>query len=117
AELTRLTPVLLNEARERGDLYAETTHGAYVRPLVAMAADEATTARGELTDLLRQLPKGGPHRPHPGASFRVGEADRHNGDAGGGNPAGGGGDRTRQPWHGALRRRGPPPPWGAARRG
>jgi hypothetical protein len=81
AELTRLTPILLEDARERGDLYALTTHGAYVRPLVAMAADEPTTARGELTELMRQMPRAGFHLQHTVAALRMVEIDLYDGDA------------------------------------
>ena len=64
AELSRRFPVLINEARERGDLYAEMNLSTYILSIVRLAADEPGAARDELRRVTGQWSRQGYHVQH-----------------------------------------------------
>jgi len=53
AELSRRRPKLLEEARERGDLYAVTNFSTYIMSFDRLAADQVDEARKELAEAMR----------------------------------------------------------------
>src|SRR5439155_6941837 len=66
-ELRRLTerlPALVQEARERGDLYAETCFRTRVGYLPPLAAGDAHAARREVRESLGRWSQGGLHVQH-----------------------------------------------------
>ena len=64
SELSRRVPMLLNEARERGDLYASMNLSTYVRSIMGIASDEAEAARQESLRVMSQWSKHGYHVQH-----------------------------------------------------
>jgi hypothetical protein len=64
AELKRRTSLILKEAQERGDLYLLVMTGAYIRPILRLAADEVEGAEEELTEVLGQWTRQGFHVQH-----------------------------------------------------
>lgn len=54
AELTRRRPKHLQEARERGDLYALTNFSTYIMSLDRLAADQPEEGREEMNEAMRQ---------------------------------------------------------------
>ena len=63
-EMSRRFPVLINEARERGDLYAEMNLSTYILTVVRLAADEPGAARDELRRVAGQWSREGYHVQH-----------------------------------------------------
>ena len=63
-ELTRLTPELLNDADERGDLYASTNLSTQILSLVRLAADEPVSARAGLERAMSGWSQNGYHVQH-----------------------------------------------------
>ena len=63
-ELRRRLPILLKEARERGDLYAATNLATFVGHLTRLAADDPTGARQELQEVIRHWSQQGFHVQH-----------------------------------------------------
>ena len=64
AELSRRQPILLQEARERGDLYATMNHSTYSFFLVRLAADEPDRARDEVRRMMEPWSLAGYHIQH-----------------------------------------------------
>jgi hypothetical protein len=64
AELNRRLPVLLKEARERGDLYAATNLGTFVGHLTWLAADDPKGAQDDLRELMGRWSRQGFHVQH-----------------------------------------------------
>jgi serine/threonine protein kinase len=63
-ELGRLLPALLQDAHERGDLFAAIRLRARMSPAVRLAADDAAGARAEVQEALRAWSSGGFHIQH-----------------------------------------------------
>jgi hypothetical protein len=63
-ELNRRLPALLQEARERSNLYVETNFGTFVIPSMRLAADDPTGARTELQGSVSRCPQQGYHVQH-----------------------------------------------------
>jgi len=64
AELGRQWPRLLDEARDRGDLYAVMNLSTYLLCIVRLAADEPDRARGEVGQAMAHWSRGGYHVQH-----------------------------------------------------
>ena len=64
ADMSQRTRVLLDEARERGDLYASTNMGTFMVPHALLAADDPRGAARELEDHARQWSFRGFHLQH-----------------------------------------------------
>jgi len=64
AELTRICPALLKEARDRGDLYAIANLSTQIMTLVRLAADDPDGARNELEAIMGQWSQNGYHVQH-----------------------------------------------------
>jgi hypothetical protein len=64
AELARRFPLLINEARGRGDLYAVMNLSTYVLTLVRLAADDLAGARDEMAHVKGQWSRDGYHVQH-----------------------------------------------------
>ncbi|MBV9122843.1 MAG: AAA family ATPase, partial [Planctomycetes bacterium] len=69
AELSRRGPALLNDAQERGDLFAATNLKTYVLPMVFLAADRPEQARDSVAQGLAQWSQQGFHAQHLLALF------------------------------------------------
>jgi serine/threonine protein kinase len=64
AELSRRFPMLINEARERGDLYAAMNLSTYILSVVRLAADEPDAALEEIRWVIGQWSGAGYHVQH-----------------------------------------------------
>jgi hypothetical protein len=64
AEITRRLPALLQEARERGDLYAATNLGTFVGHLTWLAADDPEGAERDLGEVMERWSRQGFHVQH-----------------------------------------------------
>ena len=64
AELCRRWPILLAQARERGDLYASMNLSSYLMSVVRLAADDPDTARAELRETMARWSRQGYHVQH-----------------------------------------------------
>jgi serine/threonine protein kinase len=64
AELSRISPALLKEARDRGDLYATTNVSTQIMTLVRLAADDPDGALRELNLIMCQWSQIGYHVQH-----------------------------------------------------
>jgi hypothetical protein len=64
AELSRVCPALLKEARGRGDRYATTNLATQIMTLVRLGTDQADEARAELEDVMRRWSQNGYHVQH-----------------------------------------------------
>jgi hypothetical protein len=64
SELARRLPVLVKEARERGDLYVESNVSTYCAPLVWMAADDPEGGRRTVHDVMGRWSQRGFHSQH-----------------------------------------------------
>jgi hypothetical protein len=64
AELCRRWPILLAQARDRGDLYAVMNLSSYLMSVVRLAADDPRTARTELRETMAQWSRAGYHVQH-----------------------------------------------------
>jgi hypothetical protein len=63
-ELARISPGLLKEARERGDLYAIANLSTQIMAMVRLGADDPTGARQELTEVMGAWTQNGYHVQH-----------------------------------------------------
>jgi hypothetical protein len=80
-EINRRLPRLLQEARERDDLYEETNLCLAVRTFVRLAADEPQRARTELADLMAKWSQQGFHVQHMNRLSDDMQIDLYQGDA------------------------------------
>jgi hypothetical protein len=64
AELTRRLPILLQEARERGDLYSATNLGTFVGHLTWLAADDPEGAEHDMQEVMALWSHRGFHVQH-----------------------------------------------------
>jgi hypothetical protein len=64
AELSRRWPILLAQARERGDLYAAINLSSYLMSVVRLAADDPDAARADLKENMAQWSQQGYHVQH-----------------------------------------------------
>ena len=67
AELSRRRPILLQEARERGDLYATMNLSTYSFSIVRLAADEPDRARDEVRRMMEPIREPAEHLLQEGA--------------------------------------------------
>lgn len=65
--MRRLWPALMQEASDRGDLYAEATLGSIYMTLIRLADDEPHAARRDLDAAMARWPTEGFHVQHSGA--------------------------------------------------
>src|SRR5262249_23736020 len=54
ADMTRRSTLILQEARDKGDLFTGANLGTYIEPLARLAEDEPAEARRVIEDALRQ---------------------------------------------------------------
>ncbi|HEY7422786.1 MAG TPA: protein kinase [Gemmataceae bacterium] len=80
-EINRRLPRLLKEARERDDLYGETTLSLAVRTFVLLTADEPERARAELVRVMEKWSQQGFHVQHMNRLFDEAQIDLYLGDA------------------------------------
>jgi serine/threonine protein kinase/tetratricopeptide (TPR) repeat protein len=64
AELSRRWPILLNQARQRGNRYAVMNLSSYLMSIVRLAADDPDRAQAELQDVTSQWSQRGYHVQH-----------------------------------------------------
>ncbi|WP_422931466.1 serine/threonine-protein kinase PknK [Singulisphaera sp. PoT] len=83
AELARRFPLLINEARERGDLYAVMNLSTYIRTVVMLGADEPKTAREEAEKIEEQWSHDGNHVQHNDFIWSLIQVDLYSGDGAG----------------------------------
>jgi hypothetical protein len=81
AELNRICPALLREARERGDRYAETNLSTQIMALVRLAADDADGARADLRRVMSEWSQHGYHVQHHDALLAIIPVELYCGDA------------------------------------
>ncbi len=79
-ELRARLPVLLKEARERGDLYAATNLGTFVGYLTWLAADDPEGARRDLGEVMGQWSQQGFHVQHLTGLMAQVQIDLYRGD-------------------------------------
>jgi hypothetical protein len=63
-ELSRRCPALIDEARQRGNLFARTNYRTYPMALVHLAADEPDAARRDMREALEEWTQRGYHLQH-----------------------------------------------------
>ncbi len=80
AELSRRWPILLDQARARGDLYAAMNLSSYIMSIVRLAADEPDTADRELRQTMSQWSREGYHVQHNDALWAVVQIALYRGD-------------------------------------
>ncbi|MBY0528340.1 MAG: protein kinase [Gemmataceae bacterium] len=81
AELSRRCPALVQEAQERGDLYALTNIQTFTLPLTRLAADDPESARRDVKQALSQWSQQGYHIQHYAALVAGASIDLYTGDA------------------------------------
>jgi hypothetical protein len=81
AEINRRLPRLIQEARQRDDLYEETNLCLVIRTFVRLAADEAQRARSELAQVMEKWSQQGFHVQHMNRLFDEVQIDLYEGDA------------------------------------
>jgi hypothetical protein len=81
AELNRRLPLLMKDARDRGDLYALVSFGTIITPFVQMAADDPSGARSAIEEALGLWSHQDVHVQHAYALYRQGEIDLYEGRA------------------------------------
>jgi eukaryotic-like serine/threonine-protein kinase len=79
AELSRRWPILLMQARERGDLYAAMNLSTYLMSVVRLAADDPATARAELRETMAQWSREGYHVQHNDALWAAVQIELYSG--------------------------------------
>jgi hypothetical protein len=79
AELARRWPLLLKEARARGDLYAVMNLSTYLMSLVRLAADEPEQARREIDLTMAQWSRQGYHVQHNDALWGLAQVELYRG--------------------------------------
>jgi hypothetical protein len=79
-EINRRLPRLLQEARERDDLYEETNLSLGIRTFVSLGADEPERARDELADVMAKWSQQGFHVQHMNRLCDEAQIDLYQGD-------------------------------------
>lgn len=79
-ELGRRWPVLLKEARERGDLYAVMNLSTYIMAIVRLAADRPDEAYDVLRQIMSQWSRQGYHVQHNDELWAAGLIELYRGD-------------------------------------
>ena len=79
AELSRRWPILLTQARDRGDLYAVMNLSSYLMSVVRLAADDPDTARAELRETMAQWSRQGYHVQHNDALWAAVQIELYRG--------------------------------------
>lgn len=79
-ELARRLPLLINEARERGDLYGVMNLSTYILSTVHLAADKPDAAREEPQRVMEKWSHGGYHVQHNDHVWATVQADLYAGD-------------------------------------
>jgi serine/threonine protein kinase len=80
-EVNRRLPLLLQEARDRNDRYAETNLATFVVPLVRLAADDPAAARKQVRESMSQWSHKGFHVQHFTSLVDEVQIDLYLGDA------------------------------------
>jgi serine/threonine protein kinase len=80
-EINRRLPRLIQEARQRDDLYEETNLCLVIRTFVRLAADEPKRARSELAQVMEKWSQQGFHVQHMNRLFDEAQIDLYEGDA------------------------------------
>ncbi len=80
AELGRRFPVLLKEARDRGDLYATMNLNTYVFSILSLASDEPERSRAELRGMIEQWSRDGYHVQHNDQLWAAVQIELYRGD-------------------------------------
>jgi hypothetical protein len=81
AELAQRWPVLLADARERGDLYATVNLSSYLMSVVRLAADQPVEARADLEQNMARWSRKGYHVQHNDALWAGVQIELYAGDA------------------------------------
>jgi serine/threonine protein kinase len=79
-EINRRLPCLIQEARERDDLYEETNLCLVIRTFTRLAADEPQRARTELAEVMERWSQQGFHVQHMNRLFDEAQIDLYLGD-------------------------------------
>jgi hypothetical protein len=82
AEIGRRLPALIQEARERNDLYAVTNLSLVIRTFVRLADDEPGRARRELRQVIDEWSQQGFHVQHMNRLFDEAQIDLYQGEGG-----------------------------------
>jgi hypothetical protein len=82
AELSRRWPLLLAEARDRGDLYSVMNLSTYLLTIVRMASDEPQRAREEVGQAMAHWSRGGYHVQHNDQAWGTAQLDLYSGRGG-----------------------------------
>jgi serine/threonine protein kinase len=64
AALRLRLPIMIKEARERGDLFLETNLATYAAPFVRLANDDPESSRSEINEVMRRWSRRGVHSQH-----------------------------------------------------
>jgi hypothetical protein len=80
-EINRRLPALLQQARERDDLYAVVNLSTVVQPFARLAADEPLRARAELAEVMARWSQQGFHVQHMNRLYDEATIDLYLGDA------------------------------------
>jgi hypothetical protein len=80
SEIKRRLPLLLTEARERGNLYALSNFGTFARPLATLADDDPDRADRELREVMDMWTQQGFHVQHQNAVFGVMQIEVYRGN-------------------------------------
>ncbi|MFO0891378.1 MAG: hypothetical protein U0790_19820 [Isosphaeraceae bacterium] len=80
AELSRRWPVLLAQARERGNLYAAMNLSSYLMSIVKLAADDPAAAREGLRETAARWSRQGYHVQHNDALWAAVQTELYRGD-------------------------------------
>jgi hypothetical protein len=80
AEIGRRLPALIQEARERNDLYAVTNLSLVIRTFVRLAGDEPERARRELRQVIDEWSQQGFHVQHMNRLFDEAQIDLYQGE-------------------------------------
>jgi eukaryotic-like serine/threonine-protein kinase len=80
AEIERRLPLVLADARERGDLYALVNHGTFTVPALRLAAGEPEAAREEVVETMWRWSQQGFHIIHLDGMCRLIDAELYSGE-------------------------------------
>jgi hypothetical protein len=82
AELAQRWPLLLADARERGDLYATVNLSSYLMSVVRLAGNQPELARADLAENMARWSREGYHVQHNDALWAGVQIELYSGDAG-----------------------------------